>query len=242
MISVQEEDPTEPASELTTEPTVTMLPRQPDEQQEVEISTYKTESTMTTEAVPEENEEFSTDTPIEYQPTYPDAEVITPVYNEPETEEPDYEEPGQFEPGYPESETVTPTYAGPEAFEPTYPHQPDPRYPDQTVTRHPISEALQPTYTVPQPSEPRYPPVDPRYPNPESIQPRYTNPESVQPVPPHSQPQHPQIVIVDEDLDVNGKLFKLKTYVLEYRIVLTSVNYCSPYVFFSWANLIRTES
>uniref|UniRef100_A0A3Q1IY26 Uncharacterized protein n=1 Tax=Anabas testudineus TaxID=64144 RepID=A0A3Q1IY26_ANATE len=75
------------------------------------------------------------------------------------------------------------------------------------MTVEPSSESLQPTYTVPQPSEPGYLPVDPRYSNPEPIQPRYIHPESVQPVPPHSQPQHPQIVIVDEDEDLNVNVF-----------------------------------
>uniref|UniRef100_A0A7N6AK96 Nidogen 1b n=1 Tax=Anabas testudineus TaxID=64144 RepID=A0A7N6AK96_ANATE len=95
---------------------------------------------------------------------------------------------------------------GLEEDEPLYPPV-EPTYPDQTETVEPSSESLQPTYTVPQPSEPGYLPVDPRYSNPEPIQPRYIHPESVQPVPPHSQPQHPQIVIVDEDEDLNVNVF-----------------------------------
>uniref|UniRef100_A0A665SYU1 Nidogen 1b n=1 Tax=Echeneis naucrates TaxID=173247 RepID=A0A665SYU1_ECHNA len=48
-------------------------------------------------------------------------------------------------------------------------------------------------------------------PPPETI--TYTNPDPVQPVPPRSQPQHPQIVVVDEDedLDVNVFAYNLET-------------------------------
>ncbi|XP_071359223.1 nidogen-1-like isoform X2 [Trachinotus anak] len=193
---------TEPTA--TTEPPVTMLPRQPDEQQEVDVSSYET-TMMTTEAAPEEKEEFPNETPTEYKLGYPEAEAITPGYAEPETEEPDYEEPDQFESEYPESETATPIYTSPETL--------PPRYPDQTETGYPISEPLQPRYTIPEPSERRYSPVEPRYPDRDPVQPGYTNPEPVQPVPPHSQPQHPQIVVVDEDedLDVNVFAYNLET-------------------------------
>uniref|UniRef100_A0A667XT86 Nidogen 1 n=1 Tax=Myripristis murdjan TaxID=586833 RepID=A0A667XT86_9TELE len=39
----------------------------------------------------------------------------------------------------------------------------------------------------------------------------YPNPEPVQPVPPRSQPQNPQIVVVDEDLDVDVFAYNLET-------------------------------
>uniref|UniRef100_A0A4W6DHN7 Nidogen 1 n=1 Tax=Lates calcarifer TaxID=8187 RepID=A0A4W6DHN7_LATCA len=76
---------------------------------------------------------------------------------------------------------------------------------EKTATRYPISEPPQPRYTVPELTEPRYSPVQPSYPD--SVQPRYTNPDPVQPVPPYSQPQHPQIVVVDEDEDLNVNVF-----------------------------------
>ncbi|XP_040001081.1 nidogen-1-like isoform X2 [Xiphias gladius] len=226
--------PSLPEEEDTTEPPLTMLTRQPDEYQEVDFSTYETQTTMTTEAAPVEKEEFPTETPTEYQPSYPEAETVTAEYAKPETEEPDYEEPGQFEPEYPESETVIPTYTSPESVQPRFPDQPEPRYPDQTEIRYPSSEPLlprytipepsepryspvqpsypdpdpdQPRYTIPEPSEPSYSPVQPSYPDPDPVQPQYTNPEPVQPVPPHSQPQHPQIVVVDEDEDLNVNVF-----------------------------------
>nr|XP_033480923.1 nidogen-1-like [Epinephelus lanceolatus] len=214
--------------ENATEPPVTMLPGQPEEPQ----------------LVPEEKDEFPTETPNEYQPSYPEAETVTPGFIESETEEPDY-------PEYPESETVTPPYTNPERAQPRYPDPSQPRYPDRTKTGYPVSEPLQPRYTVPEPTEPRYSPVEPRYPDPaqpyspveprypdpaqpyspveprypdpaqpyspveprypDPAQPRYTNREPVQPVPPHSRPQQPQIVVVDEDLDVNVFAYNSET-------------------------------
>uniref|UniRef100_A0AAQ6AE78 Nidogen 1b n=1 Tax=Amphiprion ocellaris TaxID=80972 RepID=A0AAQ6AE78_AMPOC len=80
-------------------------------------------------------------------------------------------------------------------------------YPDETKTRYPIPETSQPRYTNPEPSQPRYSPFAPRYPNPDPVEPRYTNPKPVEPVPPHSRPQHPQIVVIDEDEDLNVNVF-----------------------------------
>ncbi|XP_042243705.1 nidogen-1-like [Thunnus thynnus] len=187
-----------PDEEDASETPVTMLPRKPDEQQEVDFPTYETQTTMTTEAVPEDKEEFPTETPAEYKPSFPEAETVTPGYAEPETEEPEYEDLDQVEPEYPESETVKPLYTNPERV--------PSRYPDQTKTRNPQISETQPRYTIPEPTEPRYPDPDP-------VKPRYTNPEPVQPVPPHSRPQQPQIVVVDEDedLDVNVFAYNLET-------------------------------
>ncbi|KAI3352670.1 hypothetical protein L3Q82_020124 [Scortum barcoo] len=153
-----------------------------------------------------DEQEFTTETPTEYQPTYP--ETSTPGYAEPETEEPDYEEPE-----YPESETVTPTYSSPERTTPKYTEPSEPRYPDKTKTGYPVSEPLQPRYTIPENPEPRYSPGEPRYPAQVPVNPRYSNPEPVQPVPPHSQPHQPQIVVVDEDenLDVNVFAYNSET-------------------------------
>ncbi|XP_042339027.1 proteoglycan 4-like, partial [Plectropomus leopardus] len=160
--------------ENATEPPVTMLPRQPDEAQ----------------LLPGEKDEFLTEIP--HRPRNPETETVTPGFFEPETEEPDY-------PEYHESETFTPPYTEPERAQPRYPDPSEPRYPDRTETRYP--EPFQPRYTAPEPTEPPYSPVEPGYPDP--VQPRYTHPHSVQPVPPHSRPQQPQIVVVDEHLDVN---------------------------------------
>ncbi|XP_056266669.1 nidogen-1-like isoform X1 [Pseudoliparis swirei] len=150
------------------------------------------EQDATTPPWEEEEEDFLTEAPTEYQPSYPGSETVTPGYTEPTTE--DYE----FEPDYPESETVTPTYSDPERAQPTEPRYPDPsepRYPDRTETRDPASEPLQPRHTVPEPNEPRHTPVEPRYPGP------------VQPVPPHSRPQQPQIVVIDEAEDLDMTVF-----------------------------------
>uniref|UniRef100_A0A8D3EE43 Nidogen 1 n=1 Tax=Scophthalmus maximus TaxID=52904 RepID=A0A8D3EE43_SCOMX len=59
--------------EVTTKPPVTMLPRKPDEQQEVDFS-------MTTETAPEEKEAYPTEAPTEYQTGDPEAETVTPGY------------------------------------------------------------------------------------------------------------------------------------------------------------------
>ncbi|KAK2817579.1 hypothetical protein Q5P01_025770 [Channa striata] len=223
LISVlpEEENVTEPA----TKPPVTMLQRRGNDQQQVEMSTQSMTAMQTT---PDENDEFSTDTSIELQPSYPEAEIVTTVHPEPENEEPDDEEPDQLEPEY---ELVTPTYLSPEGVEQTYsdktvtasePSQStynipeasepqyfpvEPTYPDQTETTDTIVAPSQPTYTIPEASEPSSSPDNPRYPEPELIQPRYINPEAIQPGPPHSPPQHPQIVVIDEDVDLNVNVF-----------------------------------
>ncbi|XP_068444754.1 nidogen-1-like [Clinocottus analis] len=174
----------------------------------------------TTPPAEEEEEELPTETPTEYRPAYPEPESVTPGYDEPTTE--DYED--EFETEYPESETVRPRHSEPEtprprypdpseprypeprypdpseprypdSSEPRYPDPSEPRYPDRTETRNPVSEPQQPRYTVPQPNEPRYSPVQPGYSDP------------VQPVPPHSRPQEPQIVVLDEDEDLDVTVF-----------------------------------
>ncbi|XP_045902230.1 nidogen-1-like [Micropterus dolomieu] len=171
--------------EEATEPPVTMFQRQPDEQQKGDFTTYKPL------VVPDGTEGYPTETPSEYQPTYPEAETITPGYAEPGTKEPEY----------PESVTVPPTYTDPQ---PRYPDTSEPRYSGQTETGYPVSE---PRYTIPETTEPRYSPNERRFPVPDPVQPRYTNPEPVQPVPPYSRPHQPQIVVVDEDEDLNVNVF-----------------------------------
>lgn len=200
----------------TTEPPVTMLP--PEEPTVVPEKKFPTETTT-------EYPEVETTTPgfAEQETTEPDYpayedETFTPTYTEPERAPtrypsqpryPDRSEPRYPDPSQPRYPDISePRY--PDQSQPRYPDSSEPRYPDRTETRYPISEPLPPRYTIPETTEPRYPPVEPRYPDPDPVQPRYTNPEPVQPLPPHSRPQQPQIVVVDEDLDVNGKSQKLK--------------------------------
>ncbi|KAG7217936.1 hypothetical protein INR49_010312, partial [Caranx melampygus] len=57
-------EPTEPP--VTTQPPVTMLPRQPDEEQEVDFSVFESQVTTTAEAAPEDEEVFPTEAPSEY--------------------------------------------------------------------------------------------------------------------------------------------------------------------------------
>lgn len=121
-------------------PPATMLPRQPDEQQEVDFTTYGNRTSMITEAAPESGEEFPAEAPTESQTNYPEEETITPGLVTQET-------------GEAEQERLDPV---------------------------------------------------------ESETPTYTNPEPIQPAPPADREQHHQIVVVDEDLDVNGTSVKLK--------------------------------
>uniref|UniRef100_A0A3Q0SFY4 Nidogen 1 n=1 Tax=Amphilophus citrinellus TaxID=61819 RepID=A0A3Q0SFY4_AMPCI len=112
----------------------------------------------------------------------------------------------------PESETVAPASTSAERIQQRYPDQPESRSPeqsdpDQNETRYPTSETLQSRHIIPTPSEARYSPDEPRYSTPDPVQPRYSEPEPVQPVPPHAAPQHPQIVVVDEDQDLDVNVF-----------------------------------
>ncbi|CAB1429295.1 unnamed protein product, partial [Pleuronectes platessa] len=93
-----------------------------------------------------------------------------------------------YQTGSTEAEGITPGFVKPEHEE-----------------QFPESETV--TYNSPERVHPRYPD------NPEPVQPRYISPEPVLPVPPHSQPQHPQVVVVDEDedLDVNVFSYNLET-------------------------------
>lgn len=192
--------------------TATMLPRQPDDQKEVEFSPYKPQTTPG--AVPEEEQLTTTNPTVEFE-----DETVKPTYSDHTTEEPEYEEIDEYEPEYPDPETVTPRYRDPDLVAPThplptewrYPESTQPKYPESAEPSHTVSEPLKPIYPIPStvdtPVEQWYP--DSRYPDPDPVEPRYNNPEPVQPaiMPPHSRPQHPQIVVVDEDedLDVNGK-------------------------------------
>ncbi|KAM9313558.1 nidogen-1-like, partial [Pholidichthys leucotaenia] len=186
-----------------TKPLTTMSPQQPSELPEESFSTYTTQMVTTTEAKPEENEEYQTEIPSKNKPTYPESETVTPGYHKPETEVAQYEEQGYFE-----SETVTSTFT---TTDQTFSDELEPRHSDETKTRYPATESLQARYTTPEPAEPTYIPAEPRYLDPEPVEPRYTNPEQVHP--PHSHPQHPGIVVVDEDetLDVNVFSYNLET-------------------------------
>lgn len=109
----------------TTEPPATVLPRQPDE---VNFTTKETQ------VVPEQKQEFPTESPTEY----PESESMEPEV---------VEGPGQSGPEYPESETVTPTYTNPERAPPRYPEPSEPRY-SPIEPRYP--DPVQPRYTNPE--------------------------------------------------------------------------------------------
>lgn len=167
-----------------TEPPVTVLPKEPNEQKVVLRTQLQVE--------PEEKEELPTGTPTEYQPSYPAAETVTPGYAKLETEEPDFGEPVKFQTERPERITPNSTYSERVL---SYPGTPEPRHTNQTDTTYPVSQPSQPTYTVTETAEPRYTPVGPRY----------QDPEPVQPVPHYPRSHQPKIVVEDEDFNVNGK-------------------------------------
>uniref|UniRef100_A0A8C5HT66 Nidogen-1-like n=1 Tax=Gouania willdenowi TaxID=441366 RepID=A0A8C5HT66_GOUWI len=94
-----------------------------------------------------------------------------------------------------------------EPSERSYPEPSKPKSSDQTETKDHISIDSKAKYTAPEASEPRYSPVEPSYPKSDPIKPWYNNPERAQQVPPHLGQQHPQIVVVDEDEDLNVNVF-----------------------------------
>uniref|UniRef100_A0A3B4FBM3 Nidogen-1-like n=1 Tax=Pundamilia nyererei TaxID=303518 RepID=A0A3B4FBM3_9CICH len=130
---------------------------------------------------------------VEIQP----GKVTSSPENEGVTEPPVTMLPTQtadHEPHFVESDTIAPapTSTGTiQRIHPTEQHE--------TETRYTTSETLQPRHTTPTPSEPRYTTEKP------GLQQRHV------PAPPHSAPQHPQIVVVDEDLDVNVFAYNLET-------------------------------
>uniref|UniRef100_A0A673CCT6 Nidogen 1b n=1 Tax=Sphaeramia orbicularis TaxID=375764 RepID=A0A673CCT6_9TELE len=98
--------------ESTTKPPITMLPRLPDEPQEV----FMTPETQTTEAIPEEDQELLT-----VPPSSSETHTVTP---EPETDEP------EFSPVEPDP--AGPRYTSPEQVRPIPPH-PRPQHPQIVV-------------------------------------------------------------------------------------------------------------
>ncbi|KAM9363280.1 nidogen-1-like [Symphorus nematophorus] len=137
----------EPEEEEATERPVTVLPRQPNEQQEVDLPTVEPQVVL------EENQEVPTEAPAEYQPSYPESETVTPGYGESQTVKPVYKEPGRLEPEYPESETVTRSYTDPERSQPRYPDPSEPRY-SPVEPRYPDRDPVAPRYTDPEPVQP----------------------------------------------------------------------------------------
>ncbi|XP_029009403.1 nidogen-1-like [Betta splendens] len=184
------------SAEPTTDPTSTIQPA------------------LMIQEVPEENEDFSTETPLEFQPRFPEAEVITPEYSESGPEDPDHIEPDLFEAGKPETEAVTaanthptqpelrhrgqpkttnPTHAAPETTEPLY-STVGSMHPEQAESTEP-TEPLPPAH-IPESGVPTFPAVHPM-PDPDLVQSRYIHPDSAQ----------PQMVTVDEDEDLDIDVF-----------------------------------
>lgn len=155
-----------PENEGVTKPPVTTLPTQTDDHVGVDFLTYTTQGIKTAGTVPEEKQEYPSETPSSYQTGYP--ETVTPGNTTLKTQEPHFVESDTIAPAPTSTGTI-------QRIHPTEQHE--------TETR----------YTTPAPSEPRYTTEKP------GLQQRHV------PAPPRSAPQHPQIVVVDEDLDVNGR-------------------------------------
>lgn len=165
-----------PENEGVTEPPVTMLPTQTADHVGVDFLTYTTQGIKTAGTVPEEKHEQPSETPSSFQTGYP--ETVTPGNATLKTQEPHFVESDTIAPAPTSTGTI-------QRMHPTEQHE--------TETRYTTSETLQPRHTTPTPSEPRYTSEKP------GLQQRHV------PAPPRSAPQHPQIVVVDEDLDVNGR-------------------------------------
>lgn len=137
----------------------------------------------TTSDLPEEEEE-----PEPPASLIPGQEVPTQAPNGRQTSDP---EPGGIT--TPDHVTAPPTYT----FRPTT-TSPDPGYrANQTQTTSPS-----PVRTMAQTAGPSHPPVEaePQDPDLVEAEPRYTDPEAVRPA---------QVVVVDEDLDVDGRWWML---------------------------------
>ncbi|XP_026027942.1 nidogen-1-like [Astatotilapia calliptera] len=171
-----------PENEGVTEPPVTMLPTQTADHVGVDFLTYTTQGIKTAGTVPEEKHEQPSETPSSFQTGYP--ETVTPGNATLKTQEPHFVESDTIAPAPTSTGTI-------QRIHPTEQHE--------TETRYTTSETLQPRHTTPTPSEPRYTSEKP------GLQQRHV------PAPPRSAPQHPQIVVVDEDLDVNVFAYNLET-------------------------------
>ncbi|XP_020560434.1 nidogen-1 isoform X2 [Oryzias latipes] len=154
--------------------------RQMNELQELDLSTFESETINTTE------EEFPTATTTEYK--HLEVTTISPESTKLQTQTPNYKD--HVEQEDPDSDPVAPTYSSPEG---------QPEDPEKTATENPTHQTLTQKQIIPEPIIPS-PDSDP-------VQHRYTNLDSVQPESPHSPHQYPQVVVIDEDEDLNVDVF-----------------------------------
>ncbi|RVE76570.1 hypothetical protein OJAV_G00010130 [Oryzias javanicus] len=154
--------------------------KQMNELQELDLSTFESETVKTTEATPDDAQEFPTETPTEDK--QPEVKTITPQSTKPQTQKPSYED--RVEQEDPDSEPAAPTYSS------------QPKDSGRTATESPTYQTLTQKPDIPKIAEPP-PDTDP-------VQRRFTNLGSVQP---HSPGQYPQVVVVDEDEDLNVDVF-----------------------------------
>ncbi|XP_034043534.1 nidogen-1-like [Thalassophryne amazonica] len=192
--------------------TVTTSTSHPNNPQEAELSTYKTQM-MTTTKVPENNQ-LPSETPMGQQPTYLESQTATPGPAQSETITPDPIKTESTRTSYVNTEPTTIEFVKTQTVTPT-----KPRHPDSTRSSHPHPtktrdyEHTQTTDPTPQPTETRSPQTfKPTYPEPDPVKPpQDTNPDALLPLPPYSRSHHPQIVVVDEDLNVDVFGYNLET-------------------------------
>lgn len=178
-----------PEEEEVTKPLVTMIPRQPEQDM------FRT--VFHPHVVPEKQQELLTQTPTLNPISNSEHETFTTLT----VEELVYKEPDQTDNTNPQHVTATPTYT--DRPNPTYLDPSRPSFlPDQTQA----AGLSQPLSTIDKTTEPSHPTMEPVSQDPGVVerQPTLTNSQPARPGPPHFQPHPPGIVVVDEDLEVNG--------------------------------------
>lgn len=151
------------------------------EEEQVTVSPRQSEQeTFHPPVVPAEQQDGPTRTPGVNQTSDPEPETTPSVEDLVNTT--------------PQQVTATPT----DTTKPTYldPSRPGFRA-NPTSPSHPVS-------TIAETAGPGHPPVEPV-----PTEPQFTDSEVSRPAPPQFQPRPPQIVVVDEDLDVNGTILDL---------------------------------
>lgn len=216
--------------EKGTEPPLTMLPRQTEKEEAVFTTSGPQEETTEEDKF---TTETTSTIPTEY-PTSSLVTKTTPIaLTEVQSTEQDIFESIKVVTKYPESMSApTPTYTYPEPDQTSEPTPSEPDYLEEIKTTSlvflsesinttpetlEIPETAEPQLLPGAPSspesdpvelhytpEPRFSPNAPRVTESDQIEPIYTSPDQVQQVPPYSRSHQPQIVVVDEDLNVDG--------------------------------------
>ncbi|KAM9792237.1 nidogen-1-like [Neosynchiropus ocellatus] len=158
--------------------------------------------------VPDQPDQRQTPDPDQLETPDPD-QLETPVPDQLETTDPD--QPEQVLPTAP-NQPGQPVTPGPDQLESpdasTHESKDTEQFQSRDSNPAETKNQTETQYTLYEPSEPHRP--EPRKPS-IANEPRYTDPGLGPPLPPHSRPQHPQIIVVDEDLDVDVFSYNLDT-------------------------------